>query len=92
MDGWAWSTDFLGGMMAKMNDKYAGTCWNELMENETKESLAEMFIDGLDRQRTLQQEVDRLKAARDRVPTDYERQVAEERRAEQMLPRDYSDR
>lgn len=30
-----------------MNDKYAGAAWNQLMENETKESIAEMFLDSL---------------------------------------------
>jgi len=51
-------------------DSYAGACWNALMEEETKESIARMFIDGLRENRDLRKriadlaaEVGRLKAA-----------------------------
>lgn len=40
-----------------MNDKYAGAAWNQLMENETKESLAELYLDSLDRIRNLKKEL-----------------------------------
>lgn len=28
-----------------MKAEYSGACWNQLMENESKESLAEMLMD-----------------------------------------------
>lgn len=39
-----------------MKDKYAGAAWNELMENETKESLAEMLLSSLDEIRQIRGE------------------------------------
>lgn len=32
---------------------YAGAAWNQLMENETKESIAKMYLDSLDIRRDL---------------------------------------
>lgn len=39
---------------------YAGACWNELMYNETKESLAKLYIDQLDKNRRLTTEIEHL--------------------------------
>jgi len=36
-----------------MKDEYAGAAWNQLMENETKESIAEMLLDTFDENRRL---------------------------------------
>lgn len=45
-----------------MSDKYAGACWNQLMENESKESIAELYMNSLARVRELEAENERLKA------------------------------
>lgn len=34
-----------GALMADVKRNYAGACWNALMEEETKESIAELYID-----------------------------------------------
>jgi hypothetical protein len=43
-----------------MKDKYAGACWNALMEEETKESIAEMFMDALDELRATTKRIKEL--------------------------------
>ena len=42
-----------------MKTKYAGAAWNALMEEETKESIAEMLLDAWDELRELRKD-DRL--------------------------------
>lgn len=47
-----------------MSDKYAGACWNELMANESKESIAELYMDALAALRAKDAEIERLNKMR----------------------------
>lgn len=38
--------------------KYAGAAWNSIMEEETKESLARLYLDLLDDYRNLKEELE----------------------------------
>ena len=40
-----------------MTNKYAGAAWNALMEEETKESIAEMLLDAWDQLRELKKQL-----------------------------------
>jgi hypothetical protein len=49
--------------MNETNDRYEGACWNALMEEETKESIARLFIDAIRDNRILKAQVRQLRAA-----------------------------
>jgi hypothetical protein len=48
-------------------EKYAGACWNQLAENESKESIAEMLIDSMRKCRALEAQNRALREALESV-------------------------
>jgi hypothetical protein len=69
--------------MAKTVKDYSGACWNALMEEETKESIARLYIDRLHERRaekaTVAELVEALRRALPSVQSDAEMMAAIDR-------------